>query len=228
MRAFNLLPQERAYATARRPARGPLALVLAALVLLAALASIFLVLDARVSEKRKTEEDLRAEVAKREAEKPRRAVSDDQGPLAAERNARTAALASALERRIPWDRLLRDFSLVLPEDVWLTSLKGEGTAAASQPAGAATPPASDAGGEAQEGESAAAPAPVAPAAAGAGALTVTGYAHDQEGVARLLARLSVVPELASVRLASSESALIRNEEVVAFSITASLDAGQGA
>ena len=41
--------------------------------------------------------------------------------LAAEENARIGAL-SALGGGSPWDRVLRQVSLVLPEDVWLTSL----------------------------------------------------------------------------------------------------------
>ena len=40
--------------------------------------------------------------------------------LAAEKNDRITALSGALSSRVAWDRVLRQISLVLPEDVWLT------------------------------------------------------------------------------------------------------------
>jgi Tfp pilus assembly protein PilN len=42
--------------------------------------------------------------------------------LAGEQNARLTALSTALGGRVAWDRVLRDFSLVLPNDVWLSTL----------------------------------------------------------------------------------------------------------
>ena len=54
--------------------------------------------------------------------------------LAAEKGARVGALSAALTSRIAWDRVLRQVSLVLPEDVWLTSLSATApTAAAPAP-----------------------------------------------------------------------------------------------
>src|SRR4029077_2417820 len=41
-----------------------------------------------------------------------------------QREQRSLALASALGKRVAWDRILRRFALVLPSDVWLTSLTG--------------------------------------------------------------------------------------------------------
>src|SRR5207237_8723623 len=48
--------------------------------------------------------------------------SATQSALASENSARVAALSSALGVRTPWDRILRELSLVLPNDVKLTAL----------------------------------------------------------------------------------------------------------
>src|SRR3954462_9106526 len=45
-----------------------------------------------------------------------------QQQLAGEESARVSALSTALGSRVAWDRVSREFSLVLPDDVWLTTL----------------------------------------------------------------------------------------------------------
>ena len=89
--------------------------------------------------------------------------------------------------------MLRQVSLVLPEDVWLTNL------------------------------SAAAPDPTQAAAAGTG-FTLTGATYSQNGVARFLSRLAVIPDLANVRLQSSQSQLLNERELVQFTILADVRA----
>src|SRR6266700_801030 len=42
--------------------------------------------------------------------------------LAGEESQRVAALQTALDGRIAWDRVLREVSLVLPSDVWLSAM----------------------------------------------------------------------------------------------------------
>lgn len=42
--------------------------------------------------------------------------------VAAEQAPRLQAVSAALAQRIAWDRILREFSLVLPSDVWISSL----------------------------------------------------------------------------------------------------------
>ena len=110
--------------------------------------------------------------------------------LAAEKGARVGALSAALGGRIAWDRVLRQVSLVLPEDVWLTSLSATPTQAA---------------------------------AAGSG-FTLTGATYSQNGVARFLSRLAVIPDLANVRLQSSQSQLVNERELVQFTILADVRA----
>jgi Tfp pilus assembly protein PilN len=42
--------------------------------------------------------------------------------LVGEQSARVTAVSTAIGARMAWDRLLREFSLVLPDDVWIDSL----------------------------------------------------------------------------------------------------------
>jgi hypothetical protein len=47
-----------------------------------------------------------------------------------------------------------------------------------------------------------------------------GYTYSQEGVARLLSRLQVVPALQNVKLVTSSQTQLLNQTVVTFSIEA--------
>ena len=136
-----------------------------------------MMMDARAKERQAVADDLRAQLAEIEAQ-----ATEDAGPntatLTAEGQARTAALSEALAARVAWDRILREFSLVLPEDVWLTTL------ASSTPTATAVPN------------------PAAPAGA-TSTFTISGFASSQEAVATLLSRLEVIPEFATVQLQSS-------------------------
>ena len=58
----------------------------------------------------------------------------------------------------------------------------------------------------------------------AGPLSLAGYTYSQEAVARLLSRLQVVPSLESVKLVSSSQTVVAVQDVVSFSITASVRA----
>ena len=193
MRAFNLLPnEEMRYARVRRPSRAELALAIAGLFAIAALASLLLITDARVADKERTRDELRERAAE-QAPAPRPARPAGDPALARERDERTNALAAALGSRRAWHRVLRDLALALPEDVWLKTLTG----------GAAS------------GELA--------TAAGTGSpLELTGYTYEQDGVARLLARMQVLPELDSVALVSTVTVPVGSRQVVEFAISATL------
>ena len=209
MRAFNLLPREeprhtrvRQVGVRRRPSNAQVALVVVALVIIAALTSAFLVMSARVADKQARHDDLRERLAARKvpAEDPKGSAADQ--ALTREREQRRSALASALGSRVAWDRLLRELSLVLPEDVWLKSLTAHapGSAASGDAAGENTP-------------------------APASSFQINGYTRDQAGVARLLARMAVLPELTSVRLLSSARVELGGEDVVEFTIAAGVKPG---
>ena len=51
-------------------------------------------------------------------------------------------------------------------------------------------------------------------------MTFAGYTYSQEGVARLLSRLAVVPALENVQLVSSTETIVAGQTVVSFSIEA--------
>jgi Tfp pilus assembly protein PilN len=112
--------------------------------------------------------------------------------LPQERLARVTALSSALATRVAWDRVLREISLVLPDDVWLTSLTG-----------------------------------AVPAASGGGAgqgIRIAGFTYSQASVARLLARLTVIPDIEHVSLNSSTQVEVDTRPVIQFEIGADLKA----
>jgi len=94
-----------------------------------------------------------------------------------------SAVSSTLSQRIAWDRVLREVSLVIPDDVTLTSM----TMTAPVAAVAAVPGAVTASAPAQ-------------------GFVIAGSAFSYDSVARLLSRLSLVPDLSDVTLTSTGSA----------------------
>jgi Tfp pilus assembly protein PilN len=191
MRAFNLLPKEEARGGDGRPPLAAVLVALAGLLVFAGLGFFFLRASAGVAERESTLDELRGDLAALAVpQKPPGA--GDETALQDERAARTTALVGALGTRIAWDRLLRDFSLVLPEEVSLTTLQ-------------ATAPTSAAGA-----------APVS------NTFTIAGSTEDQEGVALLLARLATLPELTAVQLQSATVTDTETSESVTFAITASI------
>ena len=187
MRAVNLLPRDeakRSFEAKRGVVFGGVAGAALATVVLA---SMTLSAGGSVGSKQDELDALRAQIAAI----PAVPVIDtsEEDALAADKGARVGALSAALSGRIAWDRVLRQVSLVLPEDVWLTNL------------------------------SAAAPDATQAAATGSG-FTLTGATYSQNGVARFLSRLAVVPDLANVRLQSSQSQLLNGRELVQFTILA--------
>jgi Tfp pilus assembly protein PilN len=130
--------------------------------------------------------------------------------MLSDRQQRTLALAAAIGKRVAWDRVLRRMALVLPDDVWLTNVTGNMPIDA---AAAVTPTATTA------------PAALPPTPT---ALTVQGYTYTQAGVARLLERLEVLPDLKNVQLQESEITKLNNRDVVNFTIISAIRKGRGA
>jgi len=91
-----------------------------------------------------------------------------------------AAVGTNLSQRIAFDRVLRDVSLVVPDDITLTSM----TMAAPATTAAV---------------------PGVPPPASAQGFTIAGTAFSYDSVARLLSRLSLVPDLSGVTLTSTGS-----------------------
>ena len=133
MRAFNLMPKDAAPGgdnSRVNPVR--LAIAVAALVVFALLASMFLIANARVADKQTELNAMKSQLAALDipAQEPAAVPSDPS--LVAERDSRTTALSSALGSRVQWDRFLRDISLVLPDDAWLTTMISSGGVPADQ------------------------------------------------------------------------------------------------
>jgi hypothetical protein len=94
-----------------------------------------------------------------------------------------SAVETDLSQRIAWDRVLREVSLVMPDDVTLTSLTMTAPVTpAVIPGVVTTPPAGSAQG-----------------------FVVAGNAFSYDSVARLLSRLALVPDLSDVLLTSTGS-----------------------
>jgi Tfp pilus assembly protein PilN len=138
---------------------------------------------------------------------PAQSRLQQQDALVADKAARVTALNSALSKRIAWDRLLREFALVLPDDVWLLSLSAQ----APSPATATAPSAS----------SSTSPAPTL---GGTLDFSIEGYTYSHDAVARLLTRLAVVPDLQQVQLVTSEQAKLGNRTIIHFKIAANVRA----
>jgi Tfp pilus assembly protein PilN len=207
MRAFNLMPKEvTGGAESRRANPVQLALAVAALVVFAVLASMFLITNARVADKEQELNTLKSRLAALNvpAEKP---VPQGADPaLIQERDARSAALGTALATRLQWDRLLRDLSLVLPEDAWLTTLVSSGGGP-----GAAT----------AEG------APPAEGTQSPSTVELNGFARTPEAVAELLRRVEVLAEVESAQLVNATTTTLAGKELIQFTISATLKQPSG-
>jgi hypothetical protein len=203
MRAVNLLPKDlsqRKSFTREDPA----VVVGSALgaVVLVALVAGFLNVHSKVQSEQAKLDAARAEYAdlsrKKVARRPVVPVKTKTiipvPAVTAEEAPRLAAISTAIGSRIAWDRVLREFSLVLPNDVKIGSL----TMSAPAPATATTG---------------------APAGATSQGFSIAGSAFSHDGVARLLSRLMLVPDFENVTLGNSTAG---SDGVVSFTITASI------
>jgi Tfp pilus assembly protein PilN len=182
VRAVNLLPRD-AKTSSSDHTRVPLFVLAGGLAAVTVLTAVLYVsATGSVSRERK---DLDAAQAALTTTTPSGGQVPNQGLVAQERANREAALAAALSSRVPLDELLRQLSFVLPADVWLTGLQA-GPASTSPTPAAATPA-----------------SPAAQASTGT-SITIDGATYTQDAVARVLARLAVLPSLDNVQLTKSE------------------------
>jgi Tfp pilus assembly protein PilN len=178
MRAVNLMPRDE-----RRPRleTGRLPLVVAAGGVVVVTAAAFFLASSASSSASETKVELQAvETAIALAPKAS-GPTVNAGTFVQERSDRVAALAAALKSRTAFDRVLREISLVLPGNAWLTQLE------ASAPATAVPVPG-------------AVPTPQTGVTRG---VTIQGATYSHESVATVLARLSLVPSLSNVQLTST-------------------------
>jgi Tfp pilus assembly protein PilN len=202
MRSLNLLPKDVKLAkTTIRPAFAHAAVLAVALLVAGGMGFLYYTKAGQVTQRQSNVEDLEAQIAAIQSVQPEDDEGDDRSALAGEALARATALSSAIEGRVGWDRLLRELSLTLPEDVWFDKMS---TASAAP----ATPDVN-------------AQAPVAESVS-ASSLTIGGYAMDQEGIAQLLARLEAIPEFSSVQLQTAARVVVADTPVIQFTITGAL------
>jgi len=208
MRAVNLLPRQ----SAEKRREAPNAVVLVAAIggaaVVLALAAGVLLANRSVDRQRQSLSTARAVLAVTPVHHVSAKTNAFRTAVLSQREQRSLALASAIGKRVAWDRILRRFALVLPNDVWLTSLSGTVPLDASVAAVTATTPSA-----------------LPPQAT---ALTIQGYTYSQAGVARLLERLSVLPDLKNVQLQNSQTTNINGQNVINFTIVSDIRNGRGA
>ena len=121
MRAVNLLPRDTA--KQRKLTQQNLPVVVGAglgVLVTGALALSFMSASGKVSAAQQQLNDVTQQLAATPRPAPPAPLPNSQ--LAGEQSARVAAVSTAIGGRVAWDRILREFSLVLPDDVWISTL----------------------------------------------------------------------------------------------------------
>ncbi|MGZ8707496.1 MAG: hypothetical protein ACXW0R_08930, partial [Gaiellaceae bacterium] len=121
MRAVNLLPREEATKSFEKNRGVAFGAAGGAALVTAAVCALMLGASGSIEERQLALNSLNAQLVAvpKPVAAPDASVS---AALTAEKSARTGALSTALSSRVAWDRMLREISLVLPDDVWLESL----------------------------------------------------------------------------------------------------------
>jgi len=206
MRAVNLLPKDGPRRTGPPISTAVAGTVIGGLVLVSLMVSVLLLsAHGKVKSRELELSQKQAELAAIPVPAQNRLQQQD--ALVADKAARVTALNSALSKRIAWDRLLREFALVLPDDVWLQSLSAQAPSSATAtaaPTGSSTSSTPTIGGQL--------------------GFSIEGYTYSHDAVARLLTRLAVVPDLQQVQLVSSEQAELGNRTIIHFKILANVRA----
>ena len=184
MKAVNLIPaDQRRGGTGLGRSGGAVYAILGLLGFVVVAAVVYVLSVNAVTSKREDLHDLQAQTqvaqAKADALAPYRT-------FAALKQARVQTIQSLASSRFNWERVMRKLALVIPSDVWLTSLVGTVAPGVQLQAGS--------GGEAS-GLRSALPVP---------AVELTGCTTGQAEVSRFMSRLRVIDGVTRVSLASSE------------------------
>ena len=197
MRAVNLLPRDDQNRNKRKQ-NVPALISTALIVLVTGLVGVMYLSAKGTAQSKASElEGARTELAMMPSVADIQAKDAPRVKLKTEHDARVTALSSALTRRIAWDRILREISLVLPNDVWLRNM----SASSPTPASGATPA-------------------VTPTGLPPTLMTIEGSTYSHDAVARLLTRLSVIPDLKNIWLTKSELGVVAGRPIVSFTILA--------
>jgi Tfp pilus assembly protein PilN len=197
MRAVNLLPRDD-QSRGKKPQNVPALIATALIVLVTGLIGItYLSAKSSAQAKQSEVDGAKAELAMLPSVSEIEAKNAPRQKLRGEHDARVTALSSALTRRTAWDRILREISLVLPDDVWLRSMSATSPTPANGP-----------------GKT------VSPLGLPPTLMTIEGSTYSHDAVARLITRLAVIPDLTNVWLTRSELGMVAGRTIVSFSILA--------
>jgi Tfp pilus assembly protein PilN len=205
MRSVNLLPRQQAQQKRERPNAVVLVAAIGGATVLLVLVAGFLLANRSVDRQNQALSTARAQLAVTPAHHVSATTNAFRQTVLNDREQRSLALASALGKEVAWDRVLRHFALVLPSDVWLTSLTGSVPLDSAATLSVPTTPTA---------------LPATPTE-----LTIQGYTYSQDSVARLLERLQVLPDLKNVQLQSSTTAPVGNQNVISFTIVSDIRTG---
>lgn len=211
MRAVNLLPRQQVEQKRERTNTVGLVASIGGAAVLLALVGGFLLAHRSVDRQRQALTDAKAMLAATPAHTLSAKTQSFRQNVLTQREERSLALASALGKRVSWDRILSHMALVMPDDVWLTKVSGTMPLQSALPPGTITTPTAP---------SALPPTPTA--------LEIDGYTYSQPSVARFIERLQVDSDLKNVQLKTSGSTMLGTTKVVGFTIVSDIRKGRGA
>jgi Tfp pilus assembly protein PilN len=205
MRPVNLIPLEERHGQMAPLRTGALAYVIVA-VLAVALAGVTAVVITgnKISDRKADVASLKSKVAVAKAEADRLSAYTD---FAAMQQARQDTVTSLATSRFDWERVLRELAIVIPDDVWMTSVTA---AASSDPASSST--------SSSTGSS-------ATAEITGPSLDIQGCAAGHEAVAKFLASLREVDGVTRVSVMSSDRPEADGSTTSSTSSSASQDSG---
>jgi Tfp pilus assembly protein PilN len=173
MRAVNLLPSESLRASGSGPSPVVLAAAITGTVVVIVLAGGNLLESTRASSAQKALNNAQLALGNTPLPPKNPAFVAPPAAVVAQLQPRLSAVSAALSTRIAWDRILREFSLVLPSDIQVDGLT------LTQPIAGST------------------------TATGPNGLTLQGVTYSYDAVARLVSRLALIPDLTNVQLSNT-------------------------
>jgi Tfp pilus assembly protein PilN len=189
---INLLPPE--IRERQRYRRRTAAVILIGIIVLAALGAFYVLQVMRLADVR---EDLEAQQQRNAQLQQQIAELQRFAELQQELQDTRTLLSTLLADRVLWSGVLRDVSLVIPGEMWLSGLTGSLTAAPTAEGTTTTTPTVPGGGL-------------------VGQITFNGFAFDHRDVALWLSRLEDVRGFVNPWLSNSQQTLIGLTEVVQF------------
>lgn len=184
MRPVNLIPVEDRHGDERPLRTGPVAyILLGALVLALAGVTMLVLTNNKISDRKSELVQVQREDA---AEKVRAESLASYTQFAALHEQRVQTIASLADSRFDWERVMRELSLILPQDVWLTNLDASASADV-------------------EGTSSGSSGSLSSSIAGP-SLSIVGCAAGQEAVAGFVTALKDIDGVTRVGVESSELA----------------------